>query len=75
MPDVTNQPTIAINTPTGPQSISNPLYNYTFHPQPSAPDFPPNEAVSWFRKLFSDLFLLHKLRVLIAVSDIINMRC
>ena len=31
---------ITINTPTGSQSIDNPLYSYKFHPQPSASDFP-----------------------------------
>ncbi|KAL8794331.1 MAG: hypothetical protein Q9195_003158 [Heterodermia aff. obscurata] len=40
MPDVTNQPMININTPNGSQFIANPLYNYTFHPLPSPPDFP-----------------------------------
>jgi len=45
MPDVANQPMININAPGGTQSIVNPLYNYTFHPQPSATDFPPDEQV------------------------------
>jgi len=45
MPDVVNQPVININAPDGAQSIVNPLYNYTFHPQPSATDFPPDEKV------------------------------
>jgi len=45
MPDVVNQPMINIDAPDGTQSIVNPLYNYTFHPQPSASDFPPDETV------------------------------
>ena len=40
MPDVLNQPIISVNTPNGSQNIANPLYNYTFHPLPSSPDFP-----------------------------------
>ncbi len=52
MPDVVSQPVITINTPKGSQSIVNPLYNYTFHPLPSAPDFPSNEIVS--RSIESD---------------------
>lgn len=40
MPDTFNQPTISINTPSGAQSVSNPLYSYTFHPQPPPADFP-----------------------------------
>ena len=46
MPDIVNKPVIYVNSPSGFQSVINPLYNYTFHPQPSAADFPPNDAVS-----------------------------
>ena len=46
MPDPVNEPTIAINTPTGMQTMVNPLYNYTFHPQPSVSDFPPVDPLS-----------------------------
>ena len=46
MPDVTNQPKITVNTPTGSQLIDNPLYTYTFHPRPSTSDFPTSESVS-----------------------------
>ena len=46
MPDVTNQPKITINTPSGAQLIDNPLYTYTFHPRPSTSDFPTSESVS-----------------------------
>ena len=46
MPDAVNQPMININTPEGLMNIVNPLYNYTFHPQPSAADFPPSDTVS-----------------------------
>ncbi|KAI4122475.1 MAG: hypothetical protein LQ338_005800 [Usnochroma carphineum] len=42
MPPEVNQPTIFINAPNGTLNVVNPLYNYTFHPQPSNTDFPPN---------------------------------
>ena len=45
MPDPVNDPMITINTPQGTLSIINPLYNYTFHPHPSATDFPPTDTV------------------------------
>ena len=45
MPDPVNDPMITINTPKGTLSIVNPLYNYTFHPHPSATDFPPSDSV------------------------------
>ena len=46
MPDLTNTPSITINSPRGLCNVSNPLYDYTFHPQPSAADFPPRDIVS-----------------------------
>ena len=46
MPDPVNDPIITINTPQGIQSISNPLYNYTFHPLPGPPDFPAGDDLS-----------------------------
>ena len=45
MPDPVNDPMITINTPQGTLSMVNPLYNYTFHPHPSATDFPPTDTV------------------------------
>lgn len=45
MPDVVNIPRITVNGPQGPLNITNPLYSYTFHPQPSSRDFPPTESV------------------------------
>ena len=45
MPDPVNDPMITINTPQGTLSMVNPLYNYTFHPHPSAADFPPTDTV------------------------------
>ena len=45
MPDVANQPLINVTTPTGSDTIANPLYNYTFHPLPSPPDFPASSKV------------------------------
>ena len=41
MPSIVNEPEINVNTPDGQRSIFNPLFNYTFHPHPSAQDFPP----------------------------------
>lgn len=46
MPDVVNQPYVSINTPQGFMNVVNPLYNYTFHPQPSASDFPPATSLA-----------------------------
>lgn len=48
MPDTVSLPMITINGPLGVQTIENPLYNYTFHPQPSAADFPPSDTVRCF---------------------------
>lgn len=46
MPDPVNDPMINVNTPHGALNMVNPLYNYTFHPQPSASDFPPSDSLS-----------------------------
>lgn len=45
MPDLVNSPMISVNSPHGVMNIVNPLYNYTFHPQPSAADFPPSDGL------------------------------
>ncbi|KAF6229867.1 hypothetical protein HO133_004204 [Letharia lupina] len=45
MPDPVNSPMISVNSPHGVTNIVNPLYNYTFHPQPSAVDFPPSDGM------------------------------
>lgn len=40
LPPVVTEPTITINTPTGPQTMHNPLYSYQFHQFPfTDPDF------------------------------------
>ena len=44
MPDPVNSPTISVTSPYGVINIANPLYSYTFHPQPSAADFPPSDG-------------------------------
>lgn len=44
MPDPVNSPMITVNTPHGITNIANPLYSYTFHPQPSAADFPASDG-------------------------------
>ncbi len=46
MPDLTNTPWITINAPGGPSNVSNPLFEYAFHPQPPGTDFPPGDYVS-----------------------------
>ena len=46
MPNPVNQPMVVVNTPNGSISMINPLYNYTFNPQPSAIDFPPSDSLS-----------------------------
>ncbi|KAL8909379.1 MAG: hypothetical protein Q9207_000214 [Kuettlingeria erythrocarpa] len=46
MPPEVNQPMISINGPNGTLDVVNPLYNYTFHPQPSDTEFPPNVGSS-----------------------------
>ena len=51
MPDLLNTKTIVINTPSGSQNITNPLYTYTFHPRPNSSDFPPGEIVSTSRRI------------------------
>ena len=48
MPDAVNQPYLSVNTPQGRMSIANPLYRYTFHPQPSASDFPRSDPLSQY---------------------------
>ena len=35
---------ITVTSPQGVVTIANPLYSYTFHPQPSAADFPPSDG-------------------------------
>lgn len=49
MPALVSEPSIEINGPGGRYNVSNPLYEYAFHPQPPAADFPPGDYVSlWF---------------------------
>lgn len=50
IPPVTTQPTIKINTPTGPADVHNPLYSYRFQTFPfTDPDFQ-DQAVSQFNE-------------------------
>ena len=44
MPDPVNDPMITVTSPQGVMTIANPLYDYTFRPQPSAADFPPSDG-------------------------------
>ncbi|MCJ1361156.1 hypothetical protein MMC16_000253 [Acarospora aff. strigata] len=46
MPAAVNKATIKINTPTGPQTIANPLYSYTFQAQSG---FPANDRLANFK--------------------------
>jgi hypothetical protein len=44
IPDIVNKPTVQINTPSGVQTVSNPLYQYKFQNFPLNPSwFPPNQ--------------------------------
>ncbi|MCJ1229614.1 hypothetical protein MMC12_006283 [Toensbergia leucococca] len=47
MPAIVNSPMINVTSPQGPTFMVNPLYNYTFHPQPSASDFPPDQPATY----------------------------
>lgn len=56
MPALVSEPSIAINGPGGRYNVSNPLYEYAFHPQPSAAEFPPRDYVSaWAFNISSDM--------------------
>lgn len=46
MPALVSEPSITINGPGGRYNVSNPLYEYAFHPQPPAAEFPPGDYVS-----------------------------
>ncbi|KAI9714213.1 MAG: hypothetical protein M1812_006434 [Candelaria pacifica] len=51
MPSSLTDAQISINTPTGQQSVANPLHTYAFHPQPSNSDFPTSDApLSTYKK-------------------------
>lgn len=45
MPDSLTYQDILINTPTGQQSMTNPLYSYKFHPLPLGTDIPSDDVV------------------------------
>ena len=44
LPDVTTQPRIIVNTPSGPQTINNPLYQYTFQAGAAGNGFPQSDS-------------------------------
>lgn len=46
LPESTTYQKISINTPTGQQTLDNPLYSYKFHPLPLGTDIPSNDPVS-----------------------------
>lgn len=46
MPALVSEPSLEINGPGGRYNVSNPLYEYAFHPQPPAAEFPPGDYVS-----------------------------
>ncbi|RMD41599.1 hypothetical protein DV735_g3553, partial [Chaetothyriales sp. CBS 134920] len=48
LPDVTTASVLQINTPSGQQTVNNPLLSYTFQRSPSANNFPPGGALSSF---------------------------
>lgn len=45
LPNVTTQPEISINTPSGRQTIDNPLYSYVFQANATGNGFPATEPV------------------------------
>ena len=73
MPDLVNQPMISVNTPSGILNINNPLLMYSFHPQPSASDFPSIDGTVRFSNLAgSDLWpwlICHRSRNIRRLSD------
>lgn len=46
MPALVSEPSLEINGPGGRYNVSNPLYEYAFHPQPPSAEFPPGDYVS-----------------------------
>ncbi|RMZ79372.1 hypothetical protein DV738_g3367, partial [Chaetothyriales sp. CBS 135597] len=48
LPDVTTAPFLQINTPSGQQSVNNPLLSYTFQRSPSENNFPEGGRLSNF---------------------------
>lgn len=46
MPESLEYQSIVINTPTGQQTMDNPLYSYKFHPLPLGSDIPNDDPVS-----------------------------
>lgn len=47
MPESLAYQSIVINTPTGQQTMDNPLYSYKFHPLPVGSDIPSDDPVSF----------------------------
>ena len=45
LPDVIAEPQISVNTPSGQQTIDNPLFTYTFQSNAAGNGFPPNDPV------------------------------
>ncbi|MCJ1417075.1 hypothetical protein MMC32_003414 [Xylographa parallela] len=54
MPGLVNAPTLTITTPTGVRAVPNPLYNYTFNPLPTSPDFPEGDSVCGLIRHYGD---------------------
>jgi tyrosinase len=52
MPESLTYQDIVINTPTGQQSMTNPLYSYKFHPLPLGSDIPYDDPVGVFLLVF-----------------------
>ncbi|KAH8692093.1 tyrosinase [Talaromyces proteolyticus] len=50
LPESTTYQKIAINSPTGQQTIDNPLYSYKFHPLPLGTDIPNNDPLAKYQE-------------------------
>jgi tyrosinase len=56
LPNCLVTPQITITTPSGPQTIDNPLYTYKFHPLPLGTDIPTNDPVRFLTLDMKPLF-------------------
>lgn len=53
LPDIATQTTIQIDTPDGPQTVRNPMYQYRFHNRLDPTLFPSNSPDGWFSRFLN----------------------